>query len=213
MQLNFHYPSGKNYVSSGSNPQQHIKKIPTQFGKRGMSLEDELNESNQFYLSHGKAVIHKKPTPIQIVKVDYPKRSAAVIKEAYFRQASTTDYNGVYKGYYLDFDAKETKNKTAFPLDNFHEHQINHMKACLNAGGICFTVIKFVELDQIFLLSATNLFFYWDQQKTGGRKSIPLNYVKKHGYLINYHLNPLIPYLEAVDALLIKKHEGEHNAK
>ena len=51
------------------------------------------------------------------------------------------------------------------------------MKACLNAGGICFTVIKFVELDQIFLLSATNLFLL-GSTKTGGRKSIPLNYVK-----------------------------------
>ncbi|AMV62134.1 RecU Holliday junction resolvase [Pediococcus damnosus] len=211
--MNFHYPSGKKYVTVDSTSKKHIKKSPTQFGKRGMSLEDELNESNQYYLSHGKAVVHKKPTPIQIVKVDYPKRSAAVIKEAYFRQASTTDYNGVYQGYYLDFDAKETKNKTAFPLDNFHKHQINHMKACLAADGICFTIIKFVELDQIFLLSATNLFYFWDQQKKGGRKSIPLNYVKKNGYLINYHLNPLIPYLDAVDDLLIKKHEGEHNAK
>ncbi len=30
-------------------------------------------------------------------KVDYPKRSRAKIVEAYFRQASTTDYSGVLK--------------------------------------------------------------------------------------------------------------------
>ncbi len=100
-----------------------------------MTLEQQINESNQYYLDAGIAVVHKKPTPIQIVKVDYPKRSRAVIREAYFRQASTTDYNGVYQGYYLDFEAKETRNKTSFPLKNFHEHQILHLEQCLDQEG------------------------------------------------------------------------------
>ncbi|QCZ48312.1 recombinase RecU [Levilactobacillus brevis] len=99
-----------------------------------MTLEEELNESNTYYEVNGVAVVHKKPTPIRIVKVDYPKRSAAVIKEAHFSTASTTDYNGVYRGHYLDFDAKETRNTTSFPLQNFHQHQIDHMRACTTQG-------------------------------------------------------------------------------
>ena len=55
-----------------------------------MTFEKMINESNQYYLSRGLAVIHKKPTPIQIVKVDYPRRSRAKIVEAYF-QASLND--------------------------------------------------------------------------------------------------------------------------
>ena len=39
------------------------------FGKRGMNFEAEINATNEYYLSRGLAVIHKKPTPIQIVKV------------------------------------------------------------------------------------------------------------------------------------------------
>ena len=40
------------------------------FANRGMSFEKMINATNDYYLSHGLAVIHKKPTPIQIVRVD-----------------------------------------------------------------------------------------------------------------------------------------------
>ena len=113
--VTIHYPNGQQ-------PVQHYhthNELPTPhqsiYAKRGMSLEDEINHSNQYYLARHIAVIHKKPTPVQLVKVDYPKRSAAVIREAYFRRPSTTDSNGVDRGYYLDFDAKETRNKNSFP--------------------------------------------------------------------------------------------------
>ena len=79
------------------------RKQSVNFANRGMTFEKMINESNQYYLSRGLAVIHKKPTPIQIVKVDYPHRSRAKIVEAYFRQASTTDYSGVYTGKWLSY--------------------------------------------------------------------------------------------------------------
>ena len=105
------YPNGKTYKPlNTSSPSP--KKLEASYSNRGMTLEDDLDETNEYYVSKGIAIVHKKPTPVQIVKVDYPKRSAAVIKEAYFKQASTTDYNGVYKGKHLDFEAKETRNKT-----------------------------------------------------------------------------------------------------
>ncbi len=88
-----------------------------------------------FYVAQVLLIIHKKPVPIQIVKVEYPKRSAAVIREAYFRTPSTTDYNGVWNGYYIDFEAKETESKTSFPLKNIHDHQIKHMKAVIVQQG------------------------------------------------------------------------------
>ena len=75
---------------------KHNHQNKFEFGNRGMDFEEAINQSNQYYLLNKQAVVHKKPTPVQIVKVDYPKRSAAVIM-IYFRQASTTDYNGVYQ--------------------------------------------------------------------------------------------------------------------
>ena len=201
--MTIHYPNGQAFQPdmTAHFKNQHLENQDVIFGNRGMPLEKEINVSNCFYLQNDLAVIHKKPIPIQIVQVDYPKRSAAVIKEAYFKQPSTTDYNGVYRGYYLDFEAKETKNQTAFPLNNFHEHQIQHMKACVNQGGICFTIIKFVSTQEIFLLPAEVLFSYWEN-KDHARKSIPKKVIEEEGLLIKYGIQPLIPYLAKVDILI-----------
>jgi recombination protein U len=165
-----------------------------------MSLEKDLNLTNKQYRDANIAIIHKKPTPVQVVKVDYPKREAAKITEAYYRRSSTTDYNGVYKGFYIDFEAKETKNKTSFPLNNFHEHQISHMKQCTEHGGICFAIVRFSTLDEIYFLHDTFIFEWWAQQFTeNGRKSIPLKAIKKECSSISYGFNPRLPYLDVLD--------------
>lgn len=208
--MSIHYPSGQGPNLHRSQPVNNLP-APHQssYSKRGMSLEKEINESNQYYRATNQAVIHKKPTPIQLVKVDYPKRSAAVVREAYFRRPSTTDYNGVYKGYYIDFDAKETRNKRSFPLKNFHQHQIDHLMACVKQGGICFAFIKFTSLDLLYLLPATKLFAYWQDQQNGGKSSIALTTIKKDGIPVEYGLNPRLQYLPAVDRLIAIYKKGE----
>ena len=171
------------------------------FANRGMSFEKMINESNNYYLSRGLAVIHKKPTPIQIVKVDYPHRSRAKIVEAYFRQASTTDYSGVYKGHYIDFEAKETRQKKSMPMKNFHSHQIDHMEAVLEQKGICFVLLHFSSLRETYLLPASYLIEFYKIDK-GGR-SMPLTYIQEHGYPIEMQQLPSIPYLEIIEQKLL----------
>ena len=171
------------------------------FANRGMSFEKMINESNSYYLSRGLAVIHKKPTPIQIVKVDYPHRSRAKIVEAYFRQASTTDYSGVYKGHYIDFEAKETRQKKSMPMKNFHSHQIEHMEAVLEQKGICFVLLHFSSLRETYLLPASYLIEFYKIDK-GGR-SMPLTYIQEHGYPIEMQQLPSIPYLEIIEQQLL----------
>lgn len=197
-----HYPDGRKFSQSALPTNARAKNNPVRYGKRGMTLEEDLNSSNEYYLHHGRAVIHKKPTPIQVVKVDYPKRSAAVIKEAYYRHSSTTDYNGVYRGYYLDFEAKETRNKTSFPLKNLHEHQIRHMDQCAAHGGLTFVIIRFSTLNRVFLLKGASLSHYWEESYLDGKKSIPLSYLEQSGIEIPYGFQPVLDYLPAVDQLI-----------
>lgn len=204
------YPNGQTFDPIDQKCRQQVhrqKQNQVVFGHRGMALEDEINASNEYYRSHQAAVVYKKPTPVQIVKVDYPKRAKAVIKEAYFRQPSTTDYNGVYQGHYLDFEAKETKNKQSFPLKNFHQHQIDHFKRCLQQQGICFVLVKFVTLERVFLLGAKDLLPHWDQQQNNGPKSIALSVFVQQGWEIPYAIQPILPYLKAVDQLIITTKE------
>lgn len=168
------------------------------YANRGMTLEEDINLTNAYYLERNIAFIYKKPTPIQVIKVDYSKNSA-IIKEAYFKEPSTTDYNGLYKGRYIDFDAKETNNTTSFPLNNVHHHQIKHIKDIVLNNGIGFLIIRFNKLNKTYLLLGEDLINFIDNNK---RKSIPLIFFEKHAYLIEEKYIPRVDYLKVIDSII-----------
>ena len=176
-----------------------VESTPTSYKNRGMDLEDELNQTNDYYRQIDKAYIYKKPTPIKITKVDYPSRDKAVIKEAFFTVPSTTDYNGIYKGFYIDFEAKETRSKTSFALSNIHPHQIKHLENIEKHKGISFLIVRFTSLNLTFLLRTEDFLTYLNSNK---RKSIELDYFKKKGFLIKDSYNPRIDYLKIVDQII-----------
>lgn len=167
----------------------------------GMDLEQMINESNTYYLNNDIAVIHKKPTPVQIVKVDYPMRSKAVITEAYYKTPSTTDYNGIYKGKYIDFEAKENHNKTAFPLANIHPHQMEHLKNIIRHGGIGFMIFYWSHYNEYYVMPFDIILKYWNDSYIGGRKSIPYEVFKNHGYIIKEGYLPRLNYLKVIDEI------------
>lgn len=187
------YPNGVKKISKVNSNKE------TSYKNRGMTLEGELNDSNDYYRVIEKAYIYKKPTPIKITKVDYPSRDKAVIKEAFFTIPSTTDYNGLYKGYYIDFEAKETQSKTSFSLSNIHPHQIKHLENIDKNGGIAFLIVRFTTINETYLLMAKD---FLDFLKEKERKSIPLTYFKEKAYLLKDNYRPRIDYLKIIDNLL-----------
>lgn len=196
------YPGGILKQNPSLNKQQNIV-----YGNRGMDLESDINLSNQYYLEVDRAVIYKKPTPIKVREVDY-KSEGKVIRKAFFESPSTTDYNGVYRGRYIDFEAKETKSSTSFPLKNIHAHQIDHMMRVKKHGGICFLIVRFVNLGSTFLLLADDLEQFL---KKHSRSSIPLEYFHEYAILLEDGYLPRIDYLKVIDQIYGGVLDGKEN--
>ena len=188
------YPNGIKKINIPT-----IQNKTIDYKNRGMTLENEINQSNEYYIETEKAFIYKKPTPIKLVKVDYPSRDKAVIKEAYFSTPSTTDYNGLYNGKYIDFEAKETKSKTAFALNNIHPHQIKHLENINKHNGIAFIIVRFTTLNETYLITADSFLNFINNSN---KKSIPHNYFQENAYLIKDGYRPRIDYLKIVDILI-----------
>jgi len=171
---------------------------------RGMDLEDAINQTNQYYIDNDIAFIYKKPIPIQVVKVDYEKRSTAKISEAYYKIPSTTDYNGIYLGKYIDFEAKETKSATSFPMKNIHEHQVVHLNHIQKHGGIGFIIVHFTRLDLTFLLDASKVIEFYER-KDSGRKSITIEEFNTFGHIIKEGYVKRLDYLSVVNQIYFQK--------
>ena len=161
------------------------------YENRGMDFEHSINVSNLYYKEINRALIYKKPTPIKIVEMDNVNKC---IKKAFFEMPSTTDYNGVYKSRYIDFEAKETLNKTSFPLSNIHQHQIDHLRHVEQLNGIAFIIVHFKKLNEIYILDIKDFIHL-------NRQSIPLSIFQGKGVLVKQEYLCPINYLDAVDKL------------
>ena len=166
------------------------------FANRGMSLENDINETNKYYLDYDIALIYKKPTPIRITKTDYKNMR---ITDGFFESPSTLDYNGIYKGYYIECDAQETKSKTSFPLDNIHNPPIEYIKKVITQGGIVFLIVRFSTLNKDFVIKGKDLINYIDGNE---RKSIPLSYFEENTYKIEIKYAPRLDYIKVIDKII-----------
>lgn len=197
------YSNGKTYSPKEIKKSEDKKTVSLKrhlsSANRGMDLEGDINESNLYYKEKNLCLITKRPTPINVVKVDYSK--GAIITNAYFEKQSTTDYNGVYKSRYIDFEAKQTKSKTSFPLANISKHQIEHLEGVIKHGGIAFFIIEFVSKDEVYLLDASYVIAYY---KNGNRKSIPYDKFLEVGHKIKRGYAPRLDYLPIVDKIYCK---------
>ena len=195
------YPNGKKAATKVAKEEPKKKVVSAKLHlsamNRGMDLEEDINLSNEYYKEKGLCLITKRPTPINVVKVDYSK--GAIITNAFFEKQSTTDYNGVYMGKYIDFEAKSTHSKTSFALANIPLQQIKHLKGVIAQGGIAFFIIEFVKNnEETYLLDAQYIIEFYEKRE---RASIPYSEVKEKGHLIKRGYSPRLDYLPIIKEL------------
>ena len=175
-------------------------KILSSNANRGMDLENDLNNTNSYYLDNDIAIVYKKPTPIKVSKVNYNKNHT-IITEAFYEMPSTTDYNGIYKGKYIDFDAKEVKNSSSFALSNLHAHQLKHLKRVKEHGGISFLIVRFYKNNITYLIEIDEIIDYINSEN---RKSIPIDYFESKAHRIPDAYIPRVNYIKVIDNLYFK---------
>ena len=165
----------------------------TFYGNRGMTLEEDINLTNEYYKEKNIALINKKPIPIKVLKINETKTR---IKDGFYEKKSTLDYSGIFKEKYIEFDAKETNSKTSFPLSNIHEHQIEHIKNIIFYKGIAFLIIRFNIINKTYILKGEQLLEFINNET---RKSIPLEYFENNCKKIELKYRPRLDYLKLID--------------
>lgn len=194
--MNVHYPAGVHPLGV---PVKKTKRVVESAANRGMGFEADINATNAYYLEKGLALIYKRPTPINVVKVDYSH--GAKITQAYFEAQSTTDYNGVYKGHYVDFEAKSTRSRTSFPLNNIAPQQVSHLRSVKKNGGIAFFLINCYALGEVYVLDSDYVCDFYENKP---RKSIPISEIQSHGHRVKESYRPRYDYLPLIEEFFLK---------
>ncbi|MBR0194307.1 MAG: Holliday junction resolvase RecU [Bacilli bacterium] len=190
------YSNGLTYKKSNIKVSGNKVAFSLSSANRGMNLEEDIIQSNEYYLRHKMALIYKRPTPIQVVKVEYQKN--VKITEAYFSEKSTTDFNGVYQGRYIDIEAKSTHSKSSFPLSNITKKQFEHLSNVIELGGLAFFIIEFVKHQKTYIVEARKIIEFKNSEE---RKSIPFAQFEELGREIKRGYSPRLNYLEFVDEI------------
>ncbi|AJH17043.1 Holliday junction resolvase RecU [Bacillus mycoides] len=164
-------------------------------GNRGMAFEKLINLSNEMYQRGRVALINKRPTPVKVLKMVYGR-----VKDGYYESKSTVDYDGVYKGRAIAFEAKSTNEINRFDLKNIARHQLDYLEKAEKMGAICFFLIGFSKDKSVFLvpLSVIQAYVRMSQQPKG-KKSIPRADFDIYGYLADQTERAPVDYLQYID--------------
>lgn len=138
------------------------------YGNRGKAFEDLLDYTNLIYKNKGIALINKRPTPVKILRT-----RGGRITQATFDTKSTVDYDGIYQGRSIVFEAKSTNGKS-LPLSNITKEQERYLNDAEKHGALSFLIVHMKELNKTYVVTNKLLQNYLKRALNDGRKSISL---------------------------------------
>lgn len=165
----------------------------------GMGFEKDVTKSCDYYRQLDIADIYKRPTPIKVVKMS--KTHPGMIEEAYFEEKSTTDYVGIYKGKYIDFECKETIHDE-IPYKMIREQQYRHLSSVIKKGGIGFFLVSFKKYQKVFLMPATTIL---NALEVKAHRGFNLSFFEENGYLVERSYVPPYKLIDVIDKVFFDK--------
>lgn len=198
------YPDGRKrvFVREDRSKDHRLKQNRTEADKArdkyiksnmGMAFEADVSKTCDFYREKEVAEIYKRPTPIRIVRMSKTKKG--MIEEAYFEEKSTTDYVGIYKGRYIDFECKETIHDT-IPYHMIREQQYRHLDIITRLGGIGFFLVSFKSAQEVYLIDCRKILQRTREKEHPGFKR---SFFIENGTRVRRGYNPPYYLLEAID--------------
>lgn len=171
----------------------------TSHANRGMNFESYIVQPNSRYRLRGIASVDKIATPVKILKYAMSGPKKGRITDGFFEQKSTVDFIGIYRGKMIAFDAKETQNKTSFPIGNVEEHQVEVLREKNMHRSISFLLVHFQVHQETYILFYEDLEKFWLEAAKGGRRSIPYQFFRENCIRCEAGRNVAIDYLAALD--------------
>lgn len=165
-------------------------------GKRGAAFETLLDYTNQIYANKGRAIINKRPTPMKIISKTKMGQNICV-----FDKKSTVDYDGIYAGRSIQFEAKTTQEKR-FDLSMITESQIEFLQKAEQHGAVAFLLVEIRPLRNVYLVPNQMLQGYVKRAQKGGRRSIPLDELEVYARIVESGNGLPLDYLSVVDELI-----------
>ena len=139
--------------------------------KIGSTFEGKLIKVFEKYRKEGKAYIIKIPSEVTLIRV-----KSKIVNAVCRQKSDCLDFLGLLpNGKGIVFEAKTTKNKTSFPLNNIQEYQYKLADELLGYVQSVFYIVEFRELNEIYLVHSSKIKEFINNNE---RKSIPINWFR-----------------------------------